>query len=240
MALGSVIFAFTAGVLSSLSPCVLPILPIVLGAAMARHPLGPAALAAGVTLSFTGVGLFIATIGFSIGLDSGVFRTAAAVILIVFGLVLLLPRLQEWSAVATSRFSAWMNPVADRFSVEGLLGQFLLGLTLGIIWSPCVGPTLGAASILAAQGHEQVQVGVTMLAFGLGASLPLIGLGILSRQLGARWRGFLLVIGQQGKVVLGAFAGLAGLLIITGFDKPIETTLVNASPEWLTQLTTRF
>ena len=240
MALGSTVFAFSAGVLSSLSPCVLPVLPIVLGAAVARHSWGPAALAAGVALSFTGIGLFIATIGFSLGLDTGVFRTVAAVILVGFGLVMLVPRLQNRFALTAGRFSSWVAPIGDRFSVEGLRGQFLLGLTLGIVWSPCVGPTLGAASVLAAQGRELVQVGITMLAFGLGASLPLIVLGVLSRQLAARWRGSLLIVGRQGKAVLGTFAGLAGLLILTGLDRPIETILVNASPEWLTQLTTRF
>jgi cytochrome c biogenesis protein CcdA len=219
---------------------VLPILPIVLGAAVARHRWGPVALAAGVALSFTGIGLFIATIGFSLGLDAGAFRTVAAVILIGFGLVMLVPRLQERFALTAGRFSAWIGPVTDRFAVEGLHGQFLLGLALGIVWSPCVGPTLGAASVLAAQGRELVQVALTMLAFGLGASLPLIGLGVVSRQLASRWRGSLLIMGRQGKAALGTISGLAGVLIITGLDRPFEALLVNASPEWLTQLTTRF
>jgi cytochrome c-type biogenesis protein len=240
MALGSVVFAFSAGILSSLSPCVLPVLPIVLGAAMARHRWGPAALAAGVALSFTCIGLFVATIGFSLGLDAGVFRTVAAIILIGVGSVMLVPRLQERFASTAGRFSSWIGPLAERFPVEGIRGQFLLGLTLGIVWSPCVGPTLGAASLLAAQGRELVQVGTTMLIFGLGASLPLIALGIVSRQVAGRWRGSLLIMGRQGKAVLGTFAGLIGLSILTGLDRPIETALVNVSPEWLTQLTTRF
>src|ERR1700676_1698686 len=78
VALGSAVFAFGAGVLSSLSPCVLPILPIVLGAAVARHRGGPMALAACLALSFACVGLFIATIGLSLGLDAGFLRTLAA------------------------------------------------------------------------------------------------------------------------------------------------------------------
>jgi cytochrome c-type biogenesis protein len=137
-------------------------------------------------------------------------------------------------------FSAWIGPLTDHFSVEGLRSQFLLGLTLGIVWSPCVGPTLGAASVLAAQGRELVQVALTTAAFGVGASLPLIGLGVVSRQITSRWRGSLLVMGQRGKTALGTIAGVAGLLIIADLDRPFETFLVNASPEWLTQLTTRF
>jgi cytochrome c-type biogenesis protein len=240
VALGSAVFAFGAGVLSSLSPCVLPILPIVLGAAVARHRWGPMALAAGVALSFACVGLFIATIGFSLGLDAGLLRTFAALSLIGFGLVMLLPGLDARFALTAGRFSSWIGPSPDRLPVEGLRGQFLLGLTFGIVWSPCVGPTLGAATVLAAQGRELVQVGMTMLTFGLGASLPLIGLGVLSRQLATRWRGSLLVMGRQGKAALGAICGLAGVLIVTGLDRPFETLLVSASPGWLTELTTRF
>ena len=74
--------ALLAGVLSVLSPCVLPLLPIVLGTAASQHRLGPAALAAGLALSFTAIGLFVATIGFAAGLDTGVFRTVSAVLLI--------------------------------------------------------------------------------------------------------------------------------------------------------------
>jgi cytochrome c biogenesis protein CcdA len=153
---------------------------------------------------------------------------------------MLVPWLQERFALTAGRFSAWIGPLTDHFSVEGLRGQFLLGLTLGIVWSPCVGPTLGAASVLAAQGRELVQVALTMAAFGVGASLPLIGLGVVSRQITSRWRGSLLVMGQRGKIALGTIAGVAGLLIIADLDRPFETFLVNASPEWLTQLTTRF
>lgn len=240
MTAGAPLFAFGAGILSSLSPCVLPILPIVLGAAVAQHRWGPAALAAGVALSFTGIGLFVATVGFSLGLDAGVFRALGAFMLIALGLVMLVPQLQERFALAAGGVSSRMGGVSDRMLVEGLRGQFVLGLTLGIVWSPCVGPTLGAASLLAAQGRELTQVSFTMLAFGLGASLPLIGLGITSRRLLMRWRGSLATIGQQGKAVLGGVACAVGLFLLTGLDRPLETFFVNASPEWLTRLTSQF
>jgi cytochrome c-type biogenesis protein len=77
MGAGVIGLAFLAGLLTVLSPCVLPLLPIVFGAAASAHRLGPVALAAGVAISFVAIGLFIATIGFSIGLDAGLFRSAA-------------------------------------------------------------------------------------------------------------------------------------------------------------------
>jgi len=240
MAFGSLAFALLAGVLSALSPCVLPILPIILGSAVAQHRFGPVALAGGVALSFTGIGLFIATIGFSLGLDGGIFRAIGAVILLGFGVVLLVPSLQDRFALAASRVSAAIAPVSTGVSGNGLWGQLLLGLTLGLVWSPCVGPTLGAASMMAGQGNELIQVGATMLAFALGATLPLIILGQLSRHISTRWRGSLLTVGHHGKTALGAIVGLAGLLILSGLDRPLEALLVNASPDWLTRLSTRF
>lgn len=240
MTAGAPIFAFGAGLLSSLSPCVLPILPIVLGTAVTQHRWGPAALAAGVALSFTGIGLFIATMGFSLGLDAGIFRAVGALMLVALGLVMLVPRLQERFALAAGGVSSRVGGMSDHILAKGLFGQFILGLTLGIVWSPCVGPTLGAASLLAAQGRELAQVSVTMLAFGLGASLPLIGLGVASRRMLVRSRGSLAAIGQGGKAVLGGVACLVGLFILTGLDRPFEAFLVNASPAWLTQLTSQF
>ena len=140
--------------LSVLSPCVLPLLPIVLGTAASAHRLGPVALAAGLAISFTAIGLFVATVGFAAGLDTGVFRTVSAILLIGVGLVLLVPKLQEQFALAAAPVSNWAGSYADNFTPGGLAGQFGLGLLLGAVWSPCVGPTLGAASVLAAKGED--------------------------------------------------------------------------------------
>src|SRR3981081_4873253 len=87
----SMLLAFVAGLFSVLSPCVLPLVPIVLGAAVAEHKLGPVALAVGLALSFTAIGMFIATIGYTIGLDGDVFRSVAAVLLVLVGAVLVVP-----------------------------------------------------------------------------------------------------------------------------------------------------
>ena len=125
-------------------------------------------------------------------------------------------------------------------STGGLAGQFALGLLLGVVWSPCVGPTLGAASVLAAQGKDLGQVALTMIAFGIGAAAPLVVLGMFSREALMHWRERLMKAGKTGKVALGALLLLFGVLILSGLDKTLETALVDASPAWLTQLTTRF
>ncbi|MEJ2374688.1 MAG: cytochrome c biogenesis protein CcdA [Pseudolabrys sp.] len=238
--MGTLALALLAGVLSTLSPCVLPLLPLVLGAALTEHRFGPVALAAGVAASYVAVGLFVATIGFSIGLDQDVFRTVAAVLLIAIGAVLLLPRLQDQLAVAAGPFGNWAHAQTGGMSTSGLTGQFALGLLLGAVWSPCVGPTLGAASVLAAQGKDLGTVAVTMIAFGIGAAAPLIALGMLSREALMHWRDRLMKAGKTGKVALGVLLLAFGLLILSGLDKTLETGLVNASPAWLTKLTTSY
>lgn len=233
-------FAFLAGVLSILSPCVLPLLPLVLGAAVSEHRLGPLALAGGLALSFTAIGLFVATVGFAVGLDGGVFRSVAAMLMIGAGLLLILPQAQARLAVAAGPVSNWTEQRFGGFSTGGLSGQFALGLLLGAVWSPCVGPTLGAASVLAARGESLGAVVLTMLVFGIGAGVPLILLGLLSRERMIQIRERMMAAGRGGKLVLGGLLLLVGLAILTGLDKAVETHLVDLSPDWLTRLTTRF
>lgn len=240
MGVGSLSLALLAGILSTLSPCVLPLLPIVLAASAAEHKLGPVALAAGLSLSFTVIGLFVATIGFSAGYDSDFFRMIAAALLGTIGLVLLVPLLGEKVAVAAGPVSQWANVHLGGFSTGGIKGQFLLGLLLGAVWSPCVGPTLGAASVLAAQGKELGEVALVMAVFGIGAALPLLVLALLSREAMERWRSRALHAGRGLRMGLGLALIVIALAIVSGADKRLEAWLVDISPAWLTRLTTRY
>jgi cytochrome c-type biogenesis protein len=236
--IGSVLFAFIAGVLSILSPCVLPILPIALGAAASEHKWGPVALATGLALSFVVIGLFVATVGYSIGLNEDLFRYAAATLVVIFGALLVLPGLQARFAMASGPIANWTDRRFGTTHGNGFSGQFWIGALLGAVWSPCVGPTLGAASLLAAQGRDLAQVALTMFAFGVGAVLPLLTLGMFSRELLLRWRKQMISAGYGAKMTLGLLFIAIGALVLSGFDKTVETALVNASPRWLTDLTT--
>jgi cytochrome c-type biogenesis protein len=232
--------AFAAGLLSILSPCVLPLVPIVLGAAVTAHPLGALALAAGLATSFTVLGLLLALVGFGLGLDADLFRLAAATIMIALGAVLVVPSWQAQLAAAGGPVSGWMDRRFGGFASSGAAGQFAIGLLLGAVWSPCVGPTLGAASLLASQGHDLLRVTLTMAVFGVGAALPLILLGMLSRATLMRVRSRLMSAGKLGKALLGAAFIVIGVAIVSGADKKIEAVLVDVSPQWLTELTTSF
>ena len=232
--------AFLAGLVSIFSPCVLPLLPVVLGTAVSEHRLGPVALVAGLALSFLVLGLFVATIGFSLGLDGEFFRDLAALLLLLVGVILMVPTLQARLSMLTAPFGNW---VQDRFGGgqrQGLPGQFAVGILLGAVWTPCIGPTLGAASVLAAQGRDLVQVGLTMFVFAVGAALPLLLLGLASREALMRWRGRMLATGSTGKMVLGIILVLTGAIILTGIDKPLEAALLQITPAWMTEIGTRF
>lgn len=236
----SLVFATLAGVLSILSPCVLPLVPIVLASATGKHRYAQVALASGLAGSFVAIGMFVALVGFSLGLDLVFFRKVGALVMILFGAVLLAPAMQVRLAAAAGPVGDWTERRFGGFDDRGLTGQFLVGILLGAVWSPCVGPTLGAASLMAARGENLGEVFLIMAAFGLGAAAPLLLLGRLSRDIVQRWRDRMLNFGKIAKGFLGLILLVVGLAVLTGVDKTIEAALVAASPDWLTRLTTSF
>jgi cytochrome c-type biogenesis protein len=232
--------AFLAGLVTIFSPCVLPLLPVVLGTATSEHRLGPVALAAGLAFSFLILGLFVATIGFSLGLNGELFQTLAALLLLAVGIVLIIPVLQARLTLDTAPLGNWVEQRFGRRAKKGLAGQFGVGVLLGAVWTPCVGPTLGAASVLAAQGRDLIQVTLIMFVFAVGTALPLLLLGLASREALMRWRGQILATGTTGKRMLGLVLSATGALILTGYDKFAETALLRLAPEWLVEIATRF
>jgi cytochrome c-type biogenesis protein len=232
--------SFIAGALSTLSPCVLPLLPAILLGATAQHRLGPLALTAGLALSFAGIGLFVATIGYGLGLTGEVFRAVGGVLMVGIGLVLLVPVAQVRWAMAAGPLQNWTESTFGGLSTSGPRGQFALGMLLGVVWAPCVGPTLGAASLLAAQGENLGSVVMTTLIFAVGAALPLLLLATLSGTALRAWSKRLASGAGWGKPILGAVLVTIGVLVITGLDKVIEAWLVGIMPQWIVELTTRF
>ena len=229
-----------AGILSTLSPCVFPLLPLVIGAATTAHRSGAYRLAGGVATSFTVAGLFVATVGFAIGLDGDVFRTVSAVLLVLLGLALISSSIQARLDVAAGGLTGAGDRIIRQLALTSAAGQFVVGALLGLVWSPCVGPTLGAASVLAAQRKDLGGVAAVMFAFGAGTTLPMLAVAVLSRTALQRWRQRLLSAGHLGKVAMGLSAVAVGAMILTGADRAIETAVVNVSPAWLTDLTTQF
>lgn len=234
----SPLLAFGAGALTILSPCVLPLVPIVLGTAAQKHRFGPLALAAGLVSAFSIIGFALATMGASTGFDGEIIRRLGAVLLVFAGIVLFLPAAQNMITRLATPLANWADVRIVGLERFGLAGQAAIGVLLGLVWSPCVGPTLGAATALAAQGENLGQVALVMLAFALGIASVLVILAFTTRAFLTKWRGKMMATGSGGKRVLGGILVVVGLLIFTGFDHVLEGLLVTASPDWLTDLTT--
>lgn len=230
------LLGYGAGVLTLINPCVLPILPIVLATALQTSRYGPLALAGGLSISFVILGLGLATIGRSFGLTENIVVQAAAILMVLFGLVLMVPQLSSGFATATAGFSARADASLDQVDQSGLQGQILVGMLLGAVWSPCVGPTLGGAISLAWQGESLVHAGAIMLAFALGVSTVVIALGYGARSALAKRRAMMQRIATNGRPVIGAIFVATGVALFFKLHLLIEAWALGVLPAWLVDL----
>ncbi len=207
---------------------------------MNAHHRAPIVLALGLAISYATIGTTLAWAGTALELNSELVRRVGAALLGLLALIILSSSLQQRFAAATSGIGNAGNQLLSRLRLSGLYGQFVVGLVLGMIWSPCVGPTLGVAIVLASQGKHLADSAALMGLFSLGAALPVVILGYLSRSAMMSVRGKLLQAGRAGKVALASPMLIIAIATFSGRDRQPETWLVNHSPAWLTNLTTRF
>ena len=228
--------SFLAGLLTILSPCVLPLAPIVVAASRARSFAGPLALAAGLAVSFGVVGGALAAAGIEAG-DSSVLRGVSGLLLLAAGVVLLSPGLQTRVEQALSPLAA-AGGMLERRAPAGLVGQFLLGALLSLAWAPCAGPTLGAAFALAASAGSLGLAMLAMAVFALGAAAALLAAGFGLGRLAALGRTRTRTFAHFGRVVFGVVLALVGLGALTGLDHRAEAWAISAMPDWLTAFAT--
>ena len=230
------LWAYVAGLLTLVNPCVLPLLPIVIAAAFQNSRLGPLALAAGLTLSFAVLGVSVTAFGHLLGIDADSVNRAAAVAMMGFGVVLLVPRAQVLLATLAAPIASRANSQLDDRARAGVAGQFGVGVLLGAVWSPCIGPTLGGAIGLAASGEGLGQAAVTMLAFGVGVSTVLMALAYGSRQAVSARRERLAAWMPWAKPLMGATLLVVGIAILLHLDRMVEGWLLDLMPVWLQDL----
>lgn len=233
-------FGYLAGLLTLINPCVLPVLPIVLASAMQAGRYGPLAIAAGMCLSFVSLGMFIATSGHAIGLTEQLMSSIGAVMMMLFGLLLLVPQFNMAFATATASFSSSADNSLSGLPVTNLKSHFLGGLLLGAIWSPCVGPTLGGAISLASQGANLGWAFLIMLSFGLGVSTVILALGYGTQEAIRRRQDSMSGLAKKAKPIMGITFLLVGVMIFFKFHHAIEGWLVMVLPFWFQDLSISF
>lgn len=226
---GALPLAFLAGVVSILSPCVWPLLPMTVSAASSSGRVGVLALGAGLSLSFAIAGSLLTWLLVQLNVDPEFFRYISAGLLLVAGAVLLIPPLANAMSVM---LSGWMSRANINTGSLDWAGPFGIGLLTGVVWLPCVGPTLGAAIALASTGESLVMAFVTMLMFGLGTASVLVIVGLTSRQLLRQVGGQITGGANVAKQVLGVVMLVLGLLVLSGGDKALEAWALGWLPEW--------
>lgn len=230
------IFAYLAGLLTLINPCVLPVLPIVLVGALNANKAGPVALAAGMSVSFVTFGVLVTAFGAGIGLTHDRLAQIGAVLMIVFGLILLVPMLATRFEMATAGVAAGADARMNDLEAGSLRGQFLGGLLLGTVWSPCIGPTLGGAIALASQGENLGYVTLIMCAFALGVSTLVIGLGFGAREAIQSRAQALRGLATRSKPIIGATFIAVGAMLFFQLHHVIEGWLLDIMPIWLQDL----
>jgi len=158
------------------------------------------------------------------------------VLMILFGLALVIPQVSARFATATGTLSNSADSTFERLDRGGLPGQFLGGMLLGAVWSPCIGPTLGAAIGLASQGESLGYVTLIMTAFALGVSTLIVGLGLGAREAIRRRTQALRGLAERSKPILGATFVVIGLLLFFKVHHVVEAWLLEIMPVWLQDL----
>jgi cytochrome c biogenesis protein CcdA len=230
------VFAYLAGLLTLINPCVLPVLPIVLVSALNADRLGPVALALGMSVSFVTFGVLVTAFGATIGLTQDRLAQIGAVLMIVFGVILIVPMFARRFELATAGVASGADTQMNRLDNSGLRGQFIGGVLLGAVWSPCIGPTLGGAIALASQGDNLGYVTLIMTCFALGVSTLILGLGLGAREAIRTRAQMLRSLAEKSKPILGVTFIAVGLMLYFQFHHYIEGWLLDVMPIWLQDL----
>jgi cytochrome c biogenesis protein CcdA/thiol-disulfide isomerase/thioredoxin len=205
---------FAAGVITAVSPCVLPVLPIVLaGGASSSVPRRPFAIVAGLVASFTLFTLTAATLLSALGLPGDLLRDLAIAMLFVLAASLVFPQV----GYLLERPLAFMT----RRRAGDLGGGFLLGVSLGLVFVPCAGPVLATISVLAAQKRVSFDTVLLTLAYALGAAVPMLLVAIGGQRVARRFRAQSQLFRRSMGVVLAG----AALAIVFNADRSLQTRL---------------
>ena len=229
-------FAFLAGIITVLSPCILPILPIVLTSSIGGVNTGksrPAGVVIGFILSFTFFTLFLSTIVRLSGIPAETLRFVSVLVVAGFGISLLIPQFQVLVERLFSKLAGFMPSTQGR---TGFGGGLLIGFSVGLLWTPCVGPILASVISLAITGTVTFDAFLITLAYSLGTAIPMF-LIILGGQSALRRVPWLLSNLGHIQKVFGVLMILTAIGIFFNIDRKFQTFILQAFPQYGTGLT---
>jgi cytochrome c-type biogenesis protein len=172
----NLVLALLAGVVTIAAPCTLPMLPILLGASVGQTgKVRPAMIAAGFVMSFSATALVLSAITRIFDFDPNSLRTAATVLLLGFGLLMIWPKPFEWLSIRLNGLIG-SGPAGSAASHQGNLGGFVLGTTLGLVWTPCAGPVLGSILTVVATSTDTAWASVLLVVYAIGAAIPMLAI----------------------------------------------------------------
>jgi cytochrome c-type biogenesis protein len=208
----NLVLALLAGVVTVAAPCTLPMLPILLGASVGQTGrVRPAMIALGFVLSFSATALLLSAITRIVHFDPNVLRSAAAILLLGFGLLMVWPAPFEWLSI---RIGGQLSggSAGNTRPHQGNVGGFVLGTTLGLVWTPCAGPVLGSILTIVATSSDTAWASALLVVYAMGAAIPMLAIAYGGQAITTRVRGFARISPrlQQGfGIVVIAFAVLS-------------------------------
>jgi cytochrome c biogenesis protein CcdA len=174
----NLVLALLAGVVTVVAPCTLPMLPILLGASVGQTGrVRPAMIALGFVVSFSAAALLLSAAIDVFDLDPNILRTGAAVLLLGFGLLMIWPTPFEWLSMRIGGFASRSAAnTAARQGNQGNIGGFVLGTTLGLVWTPCAGPVLGSILTIVATSKDTAWASAMLVVYAIGAAIPMLAI----------------------------------------------------------------
>ncbi len=209
--------ALLEGIGLALSPCILPVLPFILATAITKNRLRPFMIIGGFIFSFTLFSLLSRQLLSLLNIQQDALQTGAYILLLVLGIIMLLPSLEERFAGATGGLAGWAQKRMSGTIADSTAGGFLAGALIGIVWTPCAGPILATALIQIIQAQTNYEAFITVFSFGLGASIPMLIIAVFSQYLSAQLR-FLSRHANALRRGMGVLITLFALLSLSGFN----------------------
>ncbi|MDB5037031.1 MAG: putative cytochrome c biosis-related protein [Bacteriovoracaceae bacterium] len=238
LSISTYFFSFLAGTLTVLSPCVLPVLPFVTGASLSKSAWGPVALSVGLLITFIGVTLIVSQIGNFFGIDASSLRIFSGVVLSISGLLFVWESLQNKFSELLSRVTSKV-PNSEPNQNSSIIAQLGSGMLLGLVWTPCSGPSLGTALGLATEAGTWQRALSLLLFFGLGAAIPLLAIAYGGRAFFQSLRKKSEIF-SIAKKIIGLLIIAFGILIAIGLDRKLEASVTSILPGTWLEFVTKF